>query len=135
MRKLWARVLRLLRVGSPGMAKVQVDLRGLQADQRARTCNERLQLHGACDHARWREQSAELGHEYVGTEHILLGLLKEQKWLRRARQSRREHAQLQIWRSPLSRAIRASHRSVCHTRRAPKSARLDAGRASSIIGT
>src|SRR5437660_1173524 len=80
-------MLRLLRVAAVGVAKVQTDLRGLPPDQQKlrRSLTARSQpmkgynfvervrkmLAGA------REEAAALNHEYIGTEHILLGMLRE----------------------------------------------------------
>ncbi|HEX3866926.1 MAG TPA: Clp protease N-terminal domain-containing protein [Gemmatimonadaceae bacterium] len=73
--------MRLLRIGSTDVAKVQAGLRALPADQqelRGPVMNgynftERVRKTLALA----REAAARLRHEYVGTEHVLLGLLRE----------------------------------------------------------
>jgi ATP-dependent Clp protease ATP-binding subunit ClpA len=74
-------VLRLLRGTDPRMAKVQADLRELPADQQKL---RRPVMNGYNFTERVRKvlamarvEAAELHHEYVGTEHILLGILRE----------------------------------------------------------
>src|SRR5581483_12207118 len=72
--------VRLLRQCAARVAQVQADLRRLSADQQELrrsmmngynfTNDVRMVLAGA------REEAAALSHEYVGTEHILLSLLR-----------------------------------------------------------
>src|SRR5258708_324354 len=87
MRPIVRGLLRLLRVGSAGVAKVQTDLRRLPADQQelrgSLTAAPRpMKGYNFDEHVRRmlagaREEAAALRHEYIGTEHILLGMLRE----------------------------------------------------------
>jgi ATP-dependent Clp protease ATP-binding subunit ClpA len=82
MRSLPARVLRLLRLEPPRVAKMQVDLRRLSADQQELRGPLIVNGYNFTERVRKvlamaREEAARLHHEYVGTEHILLGVLRE----------------------------------------------------------
>lgn len=82
MRVLTARVLRLLRLGPPRVAKMQVDLRRLSANQQELRGPLTMNGYNFTERVRKvlamaREEAARLRHEYVGTEHILLGVLHE----------------------------------------------------------
>src|SRR3954471_25091680 len=76
-------MLRLLRIAYARVAQVQVDLHQLPADQQelrgplmnGYNFTERVRkVLGMA-----REEAARLHHEYVGTEHILLGVLRERE--------------------------------------------------------
>jgi ATP-dependent Clp protease ATP-binding subunit ClpA len=73
--------MRLLRLAEAGVAKMQVDLRGLPADQQELRGSV-MKGYNFTERSRKvlaiaREEAARLHHEYVGTEHILLGLIRE----------------------------------------------------------
>src|SRR5262250_1818855 len=78
--------MRILRLGASRMAEVQADLRRLPADQQelrgpvtmfstARGYNFTERVRRVLALA--REEANDLRHEYVGTEHILLGVIRE----------------------------------------------------------
>jgi ATP-dependent Clp protease ATP-binding subunit ClpA len=76
------RLLRLLRLGAPRVAKVQARLRGLPADQQELRRSMTMNGYNFTERVRKvlslsREEAARLHHEYVGTEHVLLGVLRE----------------------------------------------------------
>src|SRR5690242_5176065 len=75
-------MLRLLRVWKARVAKVQAGLHGLPADQQKLRRSLAMNGYNFTERVRKvlamaREEAARLHHEYVGTEHILLGLLRE----------------------------------------------------------
>src|SRR4051812_43105195 len=73
-------MLRLLWIGTARVAKMQTDLRGLPPNQQELR-RSLMRGYNFTDHvrtslARAREEAQQLHHEYVGTEHILLGMTK-----------------------------------------------------------
>src|SRR6186713_2289048 len=64
------------------MAEMQIDLRRLQADQQELRGSVAVNGFNFTERVRKvlamaREEAARLHHEYVGTEHLLLGLIRE----------------------------------------------------------
>src|SRR5215467_3248399 len=81
-RRYSGRGLRLLRIGAPRVAKVQVDLRRLPQHQQELRGSLSMQGYNFTERVRQvlamaREEAAGLRHEYVGTEHMLLGVIRE----------------------------------------------------------
>src|SRR3954465_3891059 len=74
--------MRLLRFGAPRVAQMQAGVRRLPSDQQKLRGSLIMNGYNFTERVRKvlamaREESARLHHEYVGTEHILLGLLRE----------------------------------------------------------
>src|SRR3569833_1155177 len=76
------RTLRLLRLGQARMAQVHARVRRLPADQQELRGSLTMNGYNFTERVRKvlamaREEAARLRHEYVGTEHILLCLIRE----------------------------------------------------------